>query len=821
MLADEFDPDAWAAGPQPDPADAAAVWAIGPGQRPRLRRRYIALVLFLVVPMTLTASLGTISFSGPDGTAIASFWPAAAFQIVFSIWFGVYGAVAGIVGPMLGNHLVGASAVQFVPGNAIQSCLPGLWFRYRRLDPRLRSRRDWTELILVGVVLANALGAMAGAAESGLRDRASTAKVGGQAEFAVLFLRWFMANTIPCLILAPAMLKAASAVIVQGPFFCQSFWGAVGREAWPRPRLLFRDLPMVAKLLLLTLVAGILPLCLVAAWSVWDTLVTAEHLAAAGNRQAVQDIRDEVERHALLLRMWAAELARPGLTEPQRAALLDKWRALPETFETLTVTDQDMVRARMPVWTLEEFSRDPVVFYQAARPPAGRQGPQGSRDLWGAARLEQPPGKALTGRVAWRADVPLTGQGKAVEAVLVLDRQGHTLHWDGPTEMADWRPEGGAGPLATYTVRHAGRAWHVAEARLEPEGWRFVALTGARKGATIVLANVPNYLAALINFAIFGCFIGGSALARRISQRVLTIAEHVRQTGAEPGKLRIPMAGHDELGYLAQALNRMSRNLAENVRRLQETTAEKERLEAELDLAREVQRQILPARPPEVSGYEFAAASHPAREVGGDFYDFFVDARGRVVMLIGDAVGKGLKAAMFITEVHGLAHSAARERPTPESVLSAVNFALTGREEEASDFVTMLCAVLDPTTHELLYANAGHSAPILLRDGRTESLELGSLPLAVSPEADYQLQRLVLAPGDAILMYTDGVTEAFDTLENVFEIERLEEVLRKNAGRSAGDLLQAILHAVWRFSQGARQVDDVTLLVFRRCPREL
>lgn len=794
--------------PRPDPPGAEGVWLVPPGRKARPRARHLALAVFLLVPMALTATLGTISFSAPDGTAIASFWPAAAFQIVFSIWFGVYGAAAGIVGPMLGNGLVGASPFLYVAGNAVQSCLAGLWFRYRRLDPRLRGRRDWHGLILVGILLASALGAAAGVTESHLRGPAAGGHVGGLHVWRIMFLRWLGANTIPCLVLVPAMLKVASPMIVRGMFFCQSFWGGLGSGSAPRGRLRLSDLSMVAKLLLLTVVAGVLPLCVVAGWSVWDTMARAERLAAENTRETAREIRNEIERHEMLLGTWRAQLDDPRRADDAREGLLAEWRLLPGTFKELAIADLERAKARMPPEVRRAFADTPVVFYATGgdRPP----------DLWGAARLASAPGEALVGRVAWRGDAPPGSRWQATEAVLVLDRLGNRLHWHGPAELADWRPDIWAGHLKPYTIRHGGRSWHVAEARLEPLGWRFVVLASARKAAATVLANVPNTLAAMINFAIFGCFIGGSALARRISDRALAIAEHVRRSGAEPGKLQIPIGGRDELGYLGETLNRMSRDLAENVRRLRETTAEKERLAAEMELARQVQQEILPDRPPDVSGYEFAAASHPAREVGGDFFDYFLDAEGRAVLMIGDAAGKGLKAAMFITEVHGFARAAALDRPTPEKVLGAINAAMISGPEVSSDFVTMICAVLQPGAHRLLYASAGHNPPILLGRGQARELSLGSLPLAVSERTDFQLHQLTLAPGEAVIMYTDGVTEAFNADDEPFEVERLRDVAVRHAGASAAELLDAVLEAVREFSAGAPQSDDVTVLILRR-----
>lgn len=795
--------------PRPDPPDARALWLVPPGQKVRPRLRHLVLVVLLLVPTTLTATLGTISFSKPDGTAIASFWPAVAFQIVFSIWFGVYGALAGVIGPMLGNGLVGESALLYIPGNAIQSCLAGLWFRYRKLDPRLRSRRDWAGLILVGILLANALGAVAGVTESNLREAAGGGGQIGAGLWGVRFVRWFAGNTVPCLLLAPAMLMAVSPMLVRSQSFCQRFWGGTDGGPGPTPRHRFSDMPVVAKLLALMLAAGILPLSVLAAWSVWDTMKTADRLAAARNHEAAREIRNDVERHELMLRMWAAELDRPDLSDAQRKALLKEWAAVPKAFNALEITDRARIEGKLSPELRRVFPAAPVVFYVV--------GDRRTGNLHGAARLKSMPDKVLTGSVVWRGDQPRTAQWAAVEAVVVLDRDGNELYRDGPVELRDWRVSEDDSYTAPDKIRHGERTWHVAEAELPRLGWRFVTLTSAKAGQAVTLANVPNTLAALINLSIFGSLIAGSAVARGISGRLLAMAECVRETGAEPGKLQIRVRGRDELGYLGDTLNRMSQDLAENVRRLQETTTEKERLAAEMELAREVQRGILPAHPPQVPGYEFAAASHPAREVGGDFFDFFLDADGRAVMMIGDAAGKGLKAAMFITETHGLAHAVALDRPTPERILSGVNQAMASERVTSSDFVTMLCAVLEPQQHRLLYASAGHHPPLLLHDGQTRSLELGSLPLAISDQADYELHQVGIAPGDAVILYTDGVTEASNPDDELFDVQRLEAVARRHAAGSASELLDAVLEAVWEFVADAPQSDDITLLVLRRC----
>jgi len=797
--------------PRPDPADARAVWSLPPGERIRLDPHYFGLTILLLVPMTLTATLGSISFTSMDGTAIVSFWPAAAFQVVFSIWFGIYGAIAGIVGPMLGNSLVGDSPFLFIPANAIQSCLAGLWFRYRRLDPRLRSRWDWLGLILVGCVLSNALGGVTGVAESHLRSLAAGGSDHGLDFWARRLLTWFGGNTVPCLFLAPALLKAASPLVVRDSMFCQSFWGGTGVLRRRLPRFRFSDLSMVGKLMVLALVAGFLPLLIVATWSVWSTMEGADSLAVAMNRQAAREIRNEIERHELLLGRWAAELDRSGLKGQDRRKLLQEWRSVPNAFRQLEVVDLAQIEAEMPSQMLKVFREKSVAFYRIDK--------GGNRNEWelrGVFRLASAPDEVLTGLLVWRQGKPVAKPPWDVEAVLVVDQEGHELYRRAPTELDDWQPEKQGAEHGAYTVWRAGRTWHVAEAALERLGCRFITLTSAHTGQLVSLTNIPNPVAVLINLAIFGSLIAGSAIAGRISNRVLSIAELVREKGAEPGKLQLPVRGRDELGYLAQTLNQMSNELALSVRQLQETTAEKERLAAEMELARQVQRAILPAELLQIPGYELAAAGHPAREVGGDFFDYFVRTDGRAVLMIGDAAGKGLRAAMFMTETHALAHAAALHCPTPDDILSVVNSAMISARRPSEHFVTMLCVVLDPHQHRLLYAGAGHNPPILIHDDQARNLELGGPPLAIVPDIDYPLRQIEMAPGDTLVLYTDGVSEAINTDEDFFGVERLEAVAGRHGALSAGGLLDAVLRAIREFANKASQSDDIALLILRR-----
>ena len=372
---------------KPEPLNANEVWAINPGQHVRFSPRYLTLTAHLTLLVTLTATLGTMS-SSSDSTAIVSFWPAAALQVVYAIWFGIYGAIAGIIGPMLGNGLVGESPFMFLTANAIQSSLAGLWFRYRKLDPRLRSRRDWLGAILVGCVLSHLLGAVFGVAEACIRSPADHEL----AYWAGKLLSWLAGNALPCIILVPALLKSGSAIILRGPLFCESFWGGTGRSRGKLLAKRFSDAPIMAKLGLLITVSGILPLSAVAVWWIWHTVERADFLAAQANKDVVREICNENDNRSLLLKLYASELDRPGRTDEQSQALLRQWLDVPETFSSLRIADFAEVESYMSPAVRDAFKESAVAFYPLLDPNGS-----GQAQIWGVARMDSTGSRVLTG----------------------------------------------------------------------------------------------------------------------------------------------------------------------------------------------------------------------------------------------------------------------------------------------------------------------------------------------------------------------------------------------------------------------------------------
>jgi sigma-B regulation protein RsbU (phosphoserine phosphatase) len=185
-------------------------------------------------------------------------------------------------------------------------------------------------------------------------------------------------------------------------------------------------------------------------------------------------------------------------------------------------------------------------------------------------------------------------------------------------------------------------------------------------------------------------------------------------------------------------------------------------------------------------------------------------------MMIGDAVGKGLRAAMFITEAHGLAHGAAIHQPTPDRILSAINSSIVSSRGPSSNFTTLLCGMLNHGEHRLLYSSAGHNPPVLLRRRTCRPMELGGLPIGIMADAEYPLLSEELGEGDLVVMYTDGVTEAVSPTGEQFGMERLMRLVEAHGHEPARELIDCILQSITDFAAGQDQADDITLLVLRR-----
>jgi len=247
--------------------------------------------------------------------------------------------------------------------------------------------------------------------------------------------------------------------------------------------------------------------------------------------------------------------------------------------------------------------------------------------------------------------------------------------------------------------------------------------------------------------------------------------------------------------------------------RLYRESAEKARLEGELQLAAEIQRALLPEACRSGRHFEVAASSIPCRAIGGDFYDYFDLAGGAVGFALGDVAGKGPSAALLTAMIQGIFAAQIGTEESAAALITSVNEGLIRRSLQ-SRFATCVYGTL-AVDGRLTYCNAGHNPPLLIARDGIRRLETGGLILGVFPQATYDQETLTLEPGDLLVIFSDGVTEAFNTTGEQFGEERLRTCLDANRECSPAELLKRLLSAVRSFASGAPQYDDVTALVLR------
>jgi sigma-B regulation protein RsbU (phosphoserine phosphatase) len=250
------------------------------------------------------------------------------------------------------------------------------------------------------------------------------------------------------------------------------------------------------------------------------------------------------------------------------------------------------------------------------------------------------------------------------------------------------------------------------------------------------------------------------------------------------------------------------------------------RLEAEVEAARKLQMGMVPQafpQPTQDCPIDLHASMEPAREVGGDLYDFFRMEDGRLGLLIGDVSGKGMPAALFMAHTKSLIRIASElmrapdgAAASPADIITRVNRELC-QDNNDMMFVTMFFAMLAPTTGELTYCNAGHNPPYRLGAAALTAIDhpKGGI-LGVIPDAVYETGRLSLAPGETLYLFTDGVTEANSAADEMFSEARLEAVLRGAAGRPSAEVVKSVAAAVRAFVGSAQPSDDITMLAVRR-----
>jgi phosphoserine phosphatase RsbU/P len=305
-------------------------------------------------------------------------------------------------------------------------------------------------------------------------------------------------------------------------------------------------------------------------------------------------------------------------------------------------------------------------------------------------------------------------------------------------------------------------------------------------------------------------------LARIITRPVDALRQGTMVIGSGDLDFRLDIRSGDEFEALAQSFNQMASDLRVNIENLRQTTAEKERYAKEMEIAKEIQDTFLPESVPEIPGFDVAAVTIPAMEIGGDLYDFIPVAGKRTGFVIADVSGKGVSAALYMALSRIHLHTSGEAEPDPSCAVRNAN-RLIYEDGRSSMFITVFYGVLDGQGMQFSYVNAGHNPPLLLRTGEAGTWLTGTkgIALGVVPDVNINLSTIGLMQGDVLVLYTDGVTEDFNEHDEYFGEERLRDCIVRHQSASAKEIQEALLHEIKTFSGTASQSDDITLVVIR------
>ncbi len=397
----------------------------------------------------------------------------------------------------------------------------------------------------------------------------------------------------------------------------------------------------------------------------------------------------------------------------------------------------------------------------------------------------------------------------SAEAPAVLE--GYTLDWVTFVDYTDW------------TTGRGGQVTTAIEVGL---GDFYTRITGAQATlGTVSLGSIFVLVLTIIGtlFLIIEgtAFVMGLALAKSITGSVHELFTGTERVRAGDLKHRIQVRTRDQLGQLAESFNSM----IGSIERLVKQVAEKKRLEEELRIARDIQVSLLPSGSVDMPGVNLTAMCVPAREVGGDYYDFFRLGPDRLGILIADVSGKGTSAAFYMAELKGLVLSLSQVHDSPKQLLIEVNRLISDNLDTRS-FITMTYAVLDMAAGALTHARAGHTPLIYLPSGEPtpraqvlapDGLVLGLRFDGIAEKFEQLLEEhtLPVGPGDVIALYTDGVSEAMNPESDFFGESRLSEVIEAHGHRSSDDLKHEVLNEVESFVDGAEQHDDMTMILVK------
>jgi len=340
---------------------------------------------------------------------------------------------------------------------------------------------------------------------------------------------------------------------------------------------------------------------------------------------------------------------------------------------------------------------------------------------------------------------------------------------------------------------------------------------GARTEWGAGLLGVFVVVAVLFLLVELASLVAGVRLTRTITGAVHELYEGTQHVKEGDFSYRIPVRGDDQLAVLSASFNTMT----DNLRRLIIVAKENERLQSELEIAREVQAQLFPKAAPSIRGLKLAGVCNPARAVSGDYYDFLSVSDRAVAFAIGDVAGKGISAALLMAAIQSTmrtqlsASNGSGEHLSAASLVSTLNRQLYANTTPEK-YATFYFAIYDDSRHSLTYTNAGHLPPLVIRGGKLEELQPTGTVVGAFPFAKYEEETIPLEPGDVLVAYTDGMVEPENVYGEMFGDERLRDMLLRYANADSQEMIARTMEAVVQWTGSSELQDDMTMLVARR-----
>ncbi|MFA5147001.1 MAG: PP2C family protein-serine/threonine phosphatase [Candidatus Omnitrophota bacterium] len=332
----------------------------------------------------------------------------------------------------------------------------------------------------------------------------------------------------------------------------------------------------------------------------------------------------------------------------------------------------------------------------------------------------------------------------------------------------------------------------------------------------VIQKEVRKRAAAVLALAVFFAVVLGIPMSARVTGPIKKLAEGTRHVAEGDLYYEVGIKGGDEIAGLAESFNIMSRRLKKYIGELERTTAEKERLLKELEIAKDIQQSFLPLSAPVINGYDIAASTFPARIVGGDFYDFIPVEKEKWGITVADVSGKGMPAALFMALCRTVLRASTIGKLSIADAIVKAN-QLIVEDSRTNLFVTLFYALLDSKNNRLEYVNAGHNPPLLIREAKNDIvlLKAQGIPLGLFPQTSISTAEIGLESGDVLAIYTDGVVEALNGNNEQFGTERLSRSVTENRSLPPRAIIEKIQDELKSFTGDEPQFDDITLMVLK------